>query len=332
MRCLALAQAWQAAGGRAIFLSSCESQLVRSRIEADGIGFIPLDGAHPNPTDFRRTAALLKEVAADWLVIDGYHFDPMYQKAFCESGQRLLVVDDFAHWPEYHADILLNQNIGAPGLGYRQNGKTTFLLGTPFVLLRREFQVVRKRQRKIPRIGRRVLITLGGGDPDNITLTAVRALGHTRVDDLEAIVVIGGSNPNFDTLRSNIESFGKNVRLVHDTAEMPDLMSWADAAVSGGGSTCWELAFMGLPGVIIVIAENQVGIAKGLGEAGSAINLGWFHCLSEQEVGHALSELLVSCDLRRRMSLAGRALVDGMGAARVIGAMGDRQVCAFSAL
>jgi len=37
---------------------------------------------------------------------------------------------------------------------------------------------------------------------------------------------------------------------------MPELMAWADFAVSAGGSTCWELAFMGLPALVLIQAKE----------------------------------------------------------------------------
>ena len=45
---------------------------------------------------------------------------------------------------------------------------------------------------------------------------------------------------------------------------MPELMAWADVGVSAGGLTSWELAFMGLPGIVIVTAANQTGVAAAL--------------------------------------------------------------------
>lgn len=321
MRCLALAQAWHAEGGRAIFLSHCESQAVRSGIEAAGFGFVPLEKPHPDPSDFRCSVALIKEVEAEWLVLDGYQFGPTFQKALRDMGQRLLFVDDTAHQPEYHANVLLNQNINSDRLAYRCDPDTKILLGPSFALLRSEFGAWYAWSREIPRIAKRVIVTLGGGDPDNVTLKVIRALDRIEIEGLEAVAVIGGSNPHLEELRHVAENASTGIRIEYNAKNMPALMSWADVAISGAGSTCWELAFMALPSLIIITADNQVGIAEGLSEAGSVINLGWFDRLPEQEISRSLLELLLAYDLRAQMSAAGRALVDGRGAARVTATM-----------
>jgi RimJ/RimL family protein N-acetyltransferase len=103
---------------------------------------------------------------------------------------------------------------------------------------------------------------------------------------------------------------------------MSGLMAWADAGVSAAGSTCWEMAFMRLPLILIVTAENQTGIAAGLDEAGCAVNLGWFGQVSESDLADNVSELLFDEKRRGKMSEAGSKIVDGRGADRVIETLG----------
>jgi UDP-2,4-diacetamido-2,4,6-trideoxy-beta-L-altropyranose hydrolase len=319
MRCLALAQAWQAEGGRAVFLSDCESEVLCRRIETAGIGFIPLNAPHPDPADLQETLASLEELGAAWLVLDGYHFAPTYQQAVREAGYRLLVIDDTAHWPEYHADILLNQNIYASALAYVCDPNTTLLLGTRYVLLRPEFLVWRGWQREISGVARRALVTLGGSDPDNVTLKAVRAL--QQIDGLETVVIVGGSNPHHAQLQAAVSDARCNMRMVHNPTNVPELMAWADVAVSASGSTCWELAFMGLPGVLIVLALNQQGVAIELERQGVAVNLHEQEAVDAPAIASAVRELLPDRGRRQEMCARGRQLVDGYGALRVVNAM-----------
>jgi len=321
MRCFALAQAWQAGGGRAVFLSHCEGEAPRRRIEATGVVFLPLDEIHPAPADLRRTLALLEELHADWLVLDGYHFEPSYQQAVRAAGCRLLVFDDYAHQPEYHTDILLNQNIDASRLRYVCDPDTRLLLGTRYVLLRREFLTWGEWRRDAPEVARKVLVTLGGGDPDNVTLKVIRALRHVDVTGLEANIVVGPANPHLEELREAVKQMGGPLRLMTDVTDMPALMAWADVGLAAGGSTCWELAYMGVPSIVIVLAENQAGIAKGLDRAGIVINLGWHDQALEHRIAEALVGLLRAPERRRRMSRAAQQLVDGGGADRVIEAL-----------
>ena len=337
MRCFALAQAWQLEGGHVVFLSYCESDALRQRITDAGVEFIPIANPHPDPRDLQTTLEIVRahsvgarenqqsEIAnPTWLVLDGYHFAPVYQQAVRTAECRLLVVDDMAHLPAYHADILLNQNLGAEKLQYHCDSDATLLLSSRYALLRQEFLAWRGWQRAIPDVARKVLITIGGSDPNNITLKAIHALQRVEADDLEVVVVVGGSNPHLEMLRSEALRSRFTIRLEHDVMNMPERMAWADLVVSAAGSTCWEVAFMGLPALVLVSADNQRGIAEGLERAGAAINLGWFEHVSGDAVAGVLAGLVNAKERRAQMSECGRRLVDGYGAGRVVQAIDGR--------
>jgi len=98
-------------------------------------------------------------------------------------------------------------------------------------------------------------------------------------------------------------------------------MAWADVAISAGGSTCWELAFMELPNVVLVLADNQRGIAEGLNNSGASMNLGRCEHFFIEQLSETLSSLLQSSERRYHMSQRGGQLVDGMGADRVAEAL-----------
>ena len=99
---------------------------------------------------------------------------------------------------------------------------------------------------------------------------------------------------------------------------MPELMAWADLAISGGGSTVMEMLFMGLPALVIILAENQRAVAEALADAGAAVNLGWYHDLSTTKIARKMTELMKATDVRSEMSQRGRNLVDGKGVERVL--------------
>ena len=319
MRCLALAHAWVSAGGEVVFWGRCENQALLERIGKAGFDFVSLDRLHPDQADLERLSGFLTAEGAEWLVLDGYHFDTAYQEAVLAAGCRLLVIDDNAHLPYYHADILLNQNIHAGTLQYNViDPDTTWLLGTQYALLRPEFLAYQDWQREIPALGHRVLVTLGGGDSENAALRVLEGFGQLNVRGLEAVVVLGAAGPALSDAVSNLESQGMVIRVEQDARNMPELMAWADVAISGGGSTCWELAFMGLPNIILVLAENQRLVAEGLQDSGISVNLGWYTDAAPSRVAWAMHRMLDSPGSRAERSKRGRDLVDGNGAGRVV--------------
>jgi len=326
MRCIALAQAWQDRGGKVTFLSNCESYELRQRIIDEGFDFLPIETPHPDTNDLGFTLDMLSAMSHElsatspWLVIDGYHFTPDYQKAIKENGCKLLVIDDMAHLDYYHADILLNQNIHASSLCYSCDSDTVKLLGCEYVLLRREFLKYKGWKRKIQEKANKILVTMGGADPDNVTLKVINALNLLDDSDLKVKIVIGPENPNLAIIKKALHQSQSSLQLLQ-RADMPELMRWADISISGGGSTCWELAFMQLPYLVIILSDNQERIAKGVGEARAALNCGWFDDLSENLLSNYIEQIIEDSITRKKYVEKGMELLDGLGVERVIDTM-----------
>jgi UDP-2,4-diacetamido-2,4,6-trideoxy-beta-L-altropyranose hydrolase len=318
MRCLALAQAWQDSGGKAIFAMGMDAPALEDRLKSEGMEVVHLSAEPGSSEDAGMTADLARKMGAGWAAVDGYHFGSDYQRIIKESGLRLLFIDDNGHADHYYADIVLNQNLHANEELYRKREPyTKLLLGTEYVLLRREFWPWRGWKREIPEVARKVLVTLGGSDPDNVTLKVIKALQEVEVDGLEALVVIGAANTNRKELDKVLES-SKHIRLESNVLNMPSLMAWADIAISAGGSTSWELAFMGMPCVILVMAENQIYVARQLGKIGFAINLGWHEDIELNKTADNLTKLLNDYKTRLNMSEIGPELVDGKGLDKIV--------------
>ncbi|MBP0001026.1 MAG: UDP-2,4-diacetamido-2,4,6-trideoxy-beta-L-altropyranose hydrolase [Cyanobacteria bacterium SID2] len=319
MRCLALAQALQADRGQPVFAVAISTPAIEKRLTSEGMQVIPLKVRPGSPEDSRETAALTRRLKARWVVVDGYHFQDEYQRILKQSQLRLLWIDDLASTRHYYADFVLNQNISADERWYRNREPyTQLLLGTRYTLLRREFWLWRGRQRAVPPTARRLLVTLGGSDPDNVTLKVLRALGHLNIEALEVTVVVGGSNPHYNSLKAAASSLRFPVNWQWNASNMPELMAKADMAIAAGGSTCWELAFMGLPSILLILADNQRAMATGLAAAGCAVNLGWHEEVTETEIATTVARLSRSRSDRSRMMGVGQQLVDGKGAHTVV--------------
>ena len=318
MRCLALAQAWQDVGGVAAFLMSSCARVFEERLQSGGMEVHHLSSWAGSVDDAKQITAIARQVGASWAVVDGYHFDSEYQRVIKDSGLHLLLIDDMGYGEHYWADIVLNQNSHAHQSFYENKEPyTRLLLGTRYALLRRDFLRWQGWKREILGVAHRVLVTLGGGDPENVTLKVIQALNQIKTSELEVKVVVGPSNPHMASLKEAVHRSPFTVHRLSSVTDMPGLMAWADIAVTAGGSTCWELAYMGLPALVVVLAENQTGIAEGLNEAGAVVNLGRHDEVSIEHLVEPLSDLFRSPGRSRRMSQIGRSLVDGMGAGRV---------------
>jgi spore coat polysaccharide biosynthesis predicted glycosyltransferase SpsG len=138
---------------------------------------------------------------------------------------------------------------------------------------------------------------------------------------MEVNVVAGPTNPNMEMIEKELSTTLPIFRLRSAPEDMPALMAWADLVVSAAGSTVWELAFMGLPGVLLVVAQNQRGAAKKLQEKEVFSVLEFEPHWSPQDLAQFLAPLVQGEHLRLSMSQNARLLVDGLGASRVVQVM-----------
>lgn len=318
MRMLALAQAYRRRGGRVVFLAADIPDALVRVLEGHQVAVNRVPAAPGSEDDARLAARQAAEEEAGWVVLDGYHFGPDYQAWLQSRGFKVLVMDDMAHLPSYHGHIIVNQNLHAPLCRYPVNNGTRLLLGPDYVLLREEFRRRRAQRRAVGLEARRVLVTMGGGDSGNFTATVIRALKKSRLA-LEITAVVGPANPHRSALQALAN--GTGTRIITSPPSMADLMAWADLAISAGGSTVWELAFMGLPALLVTTAGNQAGIVDACARTGMAVNLGDPARLDEEDILQVVEQLIRSPVMRRRMAAAGAQLVDGGGCDRIIDAM-----------
>ncbi len=330
MRCLSLAQAWQDAGGFCIFAMAEVTSAVRQRIEAEHCEVVPMQTVAGSAADSDQVVALARERKISNVVADGYQFGADYQRSLKSAGLKTLYIDDYGHADHYAADIVLNQNVSASGALYpSREPYTRLLLGPRYALLRREFNAWRNHTRDIPSTARKVLITLGGSDPENLTTRALEALALVQVENLEAIVVVGGSNPHFEALRHAglklADKRSMKVEVRSDVTNIAELMAWADAAISAAGSTCWEFCLLGLPALLLDVAKNQTAVARELDRLQCAIHVGSARDISVERLSRELERLLGSQRLRQALCARSRGLVDGEGSRRVVSALRGKE-------
>src|SRR5579863_67868 len=316
MRCLALSKAWQSTGGSVCCVMAETVPGLEDRLIREGVA-LKKTRAAGTMNDAEALIAEARRLAAAWLMVDGYGFGPDYIRKLKDAGLRVLLMDDDGRFDFYAADAVLNQNICASAAMYeKREAFTQLLLGSQYVLLRPEF-FAESRSREHQAMGRKVLVTMGGSDPDNVTRKVLLALPNIK-KKIETKVVVGSGNPRQAELRGLAEELSLEIRIEQSPENMAPLMRWADVAISGAGGTCWELAYLGLPSIVIALSRDQHEIALGLAQGGIAVSLGWHANLSEKQISDALSSLLGDRESREVMSKRGRELVDGQGAARVV--------------
>lgn len=313
MRCLALAAAARERDFSVWLASRISVPWLRDRIQHENFACHLLAGDAPvREQPARMLAERFQAQRPDWVILDGYHFASDCHKAVRAAGSRLLIIDDYAHLPEYSCDLLLNQNPGADGLSYK--GHTgRMLLGPQYALLRSEFAAAR------PRAVRRdfseaatLLLTLGGGDFSGHLARLVPALTMPELAGRRLRVLAGAMPPEY--VAALLRDCPARVELLGRVDDMPALLLDTDLCITAGGSTCWELCCLGVPFLTLEVAENQRNICAWLAE----------HDIAPAFSAEALGRLLTSAELRGAHAARVRALTDGTGADAVVGALLER--------
>lgn len=321
MRCLALAGEWQAQGGKAVFAGKIAAPSLLERISNEGFDVVDVGRSFPDPADLELMLSLIKKSGTagnQWVVVDGYHFTADYVGCLRAAGAMVLVIDDYVHHGQYQADLLLNQNFGSESLRYPVNPGAIILAGSKYVLLRSEFLREKRGDTEVPTVAGHILVTLGGADPDNFTLKVIEALDLLNLPELEVKIVIGSVNPYYNLIKKRMARVSFKGELLANVSNMAPLMTWADLALTAGGSTCWEFAFLGVPIIIFVVSENQRGVAAGLDAAEAGLNCAASRGMRTDTLAGKIKSLLYDKSRRQRMAQSGRKIVDGQGAMRVV--------------
>jgi len=319
MRCLALAQCCADHGVGVTFVTACDNPVLLQRLSGEGFHVVRIKRPYPDSSDWDTTEAVLQKNPGAWVVMDGYHFDTAYQYQIHSMGSRCAVIDDYGHAKEYWADIIVNQNLGADEQWYeKRRSETKLMLGPTYALLRREFRSVHQNHREVPAVASQILITVGGGDPDNVSSVVLDTVLDMEIPGLCVDLVVGAANPHLESLRKQAHGHGPRVSLHVAPGNMAELMRRADLCISGAGSTIWELMFMGVPSILVVVADNQRLAANALQKSSAAMTLDVEKYRSSKILFGTVFELAHDNIRRRDMAQKGMDLVDGYGAQRVL--------------
>lgn len=323
MRCLALAQSWKRSGGNVTFLLPEGSPAIEQRIRNEDCLLEALPRDQFGNAVVNRMLHYNPRVA----VLDGYNFGAREQQTLSKGGLAVLTLDDYGHATEYPVRWVLNQNASARPEIYSQRADSAqLLLGPAYALLRHEFLRWLNWKRSISQKADKIFVTIGGSDPDNLSLRILESLATLGRDELQVVLAVGSSNPHLQDLESAVRRLRVTVRIVQNAVDMPALMAWADVAISGAGGTSYELCYMGLPSLLFVIAGNQRSGADELSRLSVAVHAGAAREFDEEKFVEQLRCLINSYDQRHAMSERARALVDGLGADRVRATLLDRGI------
>jgi UDP-2,4-diacetamido-2,4,6-trideoxy-beta-L-altropyranose hydrolase len=220
---------------------------------------------------------ILGKLSPDWLIVDHYSLDRVWQMKLHGSFQKLMVIDDLAD-RNHICDLILDQTYGRGADDYKSlvPSRCRVLVGSKYALLRPEFSEWRKyslRRRENPNL-KKILITMGGVDRQNITEMVLDELKNCDIPaETLVIIVMGITSPYLASVRRKIKSFPFKAEIKSNVTNMAELMANSDVAIGTSGATTWERCCLGLPSIQITAAKNQTVIADYISKSGAALSV-----------------------------------------------------------
>nr|WP_313062962.1 UDP-2,4-diacetamido-2,4,6-trideoxy-beta-L-altropyranose hydrolase [Moraxella sp. CTOTU49097] len=278
-------------------------------------------GASEND-DFAECKPILQALKPDWLIIDHYAIGKNWEQQAKRllPNLKILAIDDLAD-RTHDCEILLDQNFGRKNEDYQPlvPSHCQRLLGTRYTLLRDEFaswRAISLDRRKSVQPPNNILVNLGGVDNDNVTLKILQTLNTFVQHSTQAFnvtVVMGKTAPHIKSVQRFAKHASFACAVLVNVTNMAELMANADLAIGAAGSTTWERCCLGLPMVLIVLADNQQVIAKALADK-NLVKVVTDIAVLDEQLPRLLSELT---DNYKKFSRQSAKLVDGQGAKRV---------------
>ena len=280
----------------------------------------------PQEVDAQETIAILQEVGqVDWLIVDSYAIDRTWESMLRLHVRHIMAIDDLANrW--HDVDVLLDQNY-APGRAEDYDGLVPagclLLMGLDYLLMRDEFYAVKEKKRKRTGKIKNVLVFFGGSDLTDETNKALDALEVFR--DLKVDVVAGSGNTKAGRLAERCNGHD-NWTFHYQIDYIASLMVKADLAIGAGGTTTWERCFLGLPTLVISIADNQSGGAEYYDSQGFIKYLGEAKDVSVTDIVEAVQCLQHDSDKYRRMQKSMKKIFEHHEPCKVANVLIERSV------
>ncbi|XNG96751.1 UDP-2,4-diacetamido-2,4,6-trideoxy-beta-L-altropyranose hydrolase [Vibrio cyclitrophicus] len=213
--------------------------------------------------------------SVDLVVVDHYGINAEWEERCKTQLQcKVFAIDDLLR--SHNADMILDQTLSRTPSEYDSPElETTVLTGCDFALLNPNFVKYRQQaiQSSLHKSKPRVLVSMGGIDQPNATLQVLHELLAISDDRPLVTVLLSPKAPNYGSVKEFCSENDDWVRHLDFVDNMAELMLQHDIAIGAPGTTSWERACLGLPNIIVPLADNQKMVTEQLVKVNAAIQV-----------------------------------------------------------
>ncbi len=272
----------------------------------------------PLKMEIAQMRSLLEKVGRlDWMIVDHYALEAQWQQAMRPYAERIGAIDELCD-RDQAVEWLLDSTLQRPSsLWHDRVAKaSTLLVGSRYALLDSAYAPLHPaaRRRAKPSGIDRIVISLGGAADGALYGLLLQAVRKSRLKHAAIDLVASAQTPGFEALSQLARSL--EATLVSDLPSLADVLSRADLAIGAAGVSAYERACVGLPTLMVELAENQRANCEAFAQAGAAIALGQAKALTLDRVVQALDKLdEAACAQMRQAALR---VCDGRGVKRAV--------------
>lgn len=248
----------------------------------------------------------------DFIIIDDYEVNRELFNFFKQYCKYLIYIDDLNMF-DYNVDMVVNTSIGAENIDYNFNSTKKYLLGAKYCILRDEFRNINKRV--INTNVKDILITTGGSDSHNMTLTLLNFLIN-KFSNLKYHVIIGYAFKNVQSI-NELSNQNNNIIIYNSPSNMAEIMNKCDIAISAGGNTLYELCRCQVPAIALITADNQINFVKNFEFTECIKSIGMWDCI-DYNYFYSLLKTMLEYSFRKQMADKQYKLIDGNGVYRIV--------------
>lgn len=341
MRCLTLADALKSNGAECAFVSRAHPGHLIEQIRQRGheVFALPAPAASSSAVqdadyaawlgvawqdDADETKRALDGAQPDWLIVDHYSLESAWEQSLRDHCKHLMVIDDLVN-RDHDCDVLLDQNLGRQDSDYLAYVPATckVMTGPRYALLKPDFSALRAEslaRRKAPQL-KNILVTMGGVDRTDVSSRVLLALKACALPaDTRIRVVMGPHAPWLSRVKEIATAMPWPTQVLVGVSNMARIMADSDLAIGAAGSSAWERCCLGLPSLMLVLADNQKDAASEIQKAGAAITLAATESL-ENDLRSCVSELIENPNAIHLLIEHAQNVTQGNGAALVTAAI-----------
>jgi spore coat polysaccharide biosynthesis predicted glycosyltransferase SpsG len=324
IRSLALAEAAVAAGHQVVVAGQFEGPFLLGQLSAAPVEVLPL-AAPVAGGDPQQVIGLVGRARPAVLHVDSYGASERLRELVASAGSGDLVFSNmedgtFGRRP---ADVVVDPTFGAEDSHRPQDGSTWLLRGSRYTPVRQRVIDARRpaadaaseEEHQGEQVARSVLVVMGGTDPVGLAPVAVGLLARTGLA-LEVTAIAVGENAR--RARDAAEGSALSLTVLDPVDGLAGLMARHDLVISAAGTSVWELCCLGVPAAVAWAVDNQRAGYDAVVAAGAAVGLGGPGLGADERAVDLLRGALTDARVRADLVRAGRRVVDGLGAWRVV--------------